>query len=178
MTMRPARIILSSVLISTMIALIISYLPGHVLSFPANDEISVFQWKITRPIELTNENIVDFINDQTLHHQVRYVEWSNNRLSIDLTYSQLTSAEAYADFAYLVNSAFTQTDNVEYVLLRLFDESVASKPLSLSLLVSRQNVANALPKLNKLGSDELESFLLHSLGLKQTGHWLKSKTVE
>lgn len=175
--MKATRIILTSVLLSTIIAILISYLPVDVLSVASNkNEITVFQWRFSRPITLTENNIVDWINNQSVEHPISFVEWRNQSLSIDLSVDKdetLEPIELYMDIYTLIQSTFLQTENVEFLLLRVYGVDDEQKEMIIYMLASRQLALHSAQKLDGIESTNVENYLTKTFNLQHLPKWAK-----
>ncbi|QAY66167.1 hypothetical protein [Paenibacillus protaetiae] len=106
---------------------VLSWLPGTVNHQPAfQEEIPVFRVETIK--RLTNTNMVDALIALQLNSRLSSVKWSNSVLSLELLVDSDPNEQTlwFQDMDKLVRFAFSQTDNVNRILLRYMDRTSES----------------------------------------------------
>lgn len=129
---RLPRALLASVFLSVMLASLLSLAP--ILAKRGSGSLPVFQ--TMQPIHLTEGTLVDFLSRQPIHMRFRHVEWERDHLSLDLSASRLTD-ENYREMYLLIQRTLTQTDNIQSVLLTVYDTSSAVPAPLMSVRATR-----------------------------------------
>ncbi|MCF6095334.1 hypothetical protein L1765_15355 [Microaerobacter geothermalis] len=168
-----ARNLFFAVVFSTMLAIILSFLPTMELSQNGSSDIPVFQSKET---VLTKSNLVDFLRGQSFQHPIRRVKWENGSLFIDFYITspkQLNKKVVFDDFSKVLNMSFYSTTNVKQVFIRLINLSSESprETMMVALSGDRENVRLVRKIPSK--SDELKIFLETYFRLSYGQDWIK-----
>lgn len=100
---------------------------------------------VQQHIQLSNHNLVDQLSGLSLNHSIRRVDWKGSILSVDLKIDQKSQKiDTYQDMFLLSHFAFSQTDNVNQLLIRIMDAN--SDEMLLALDGKRQQWDKAQAK--------------------------------
>lgn len=135
--MQMSRNMFFALLLSTFIALLLSFLPEADWRQHPLTETPVFQNEQT-PVTLNAMNLVDFMSEQPLESAIRKVKWNENHLFVDLYEREGQASEKiiYRDLANLIHHVFSQTNNVQQIFAR-YVVNEPSREILASLAVKR-----------------------------------------
>ncbi|GAB7387504.1 hypothetical protein BSNK01_13410 [Bacillaceae bacterium] len=160
--MTVSRNMFFAIFFSTLLALLLSFLPNADWLKHGSSELPVFE-NGRRPVQLDEENLVDMLLQNPTYYPIRRVKWENRNLFIDLALTPDKAKnewEVYRDLANLVGLAFAETDNVERIFTRLLRANEEEEVL-VALSAERSDWEEAAPVFRNEAPDykrALESF--------------------
>lgn len=128
------RNLLAAVMMSALLALLLSFLP----SIRANDPYAVPTFRQNQPVVLTKQNMVDLFTFLPTHYNIKRVKWEEKSIYVDLAVSEKQPAElvqAYRDFYLLCKQSLAMTQNVQQLNFRLMEEPL-DQPAKLLVAIS------------------------------------------
>lgn len=157
-------------LISIAFALLLSQIPY----FQASQHSAVFRQK--KEINLSENNIVDVMQQIPIYLRVHKVEVSPTMLSVDLLLSDRTAEQPYVfhDLYEMPRFLFQQTENMAHIFIRVL-ESGSNKNENPSLLVAvgarREQFTGDKPGAAKMTSASMEQYVRSHYRLIETSRW-------
>jgi hypothetical protein len=127
------RNLIAAIAASTLLALMLSFVPGVTWK---EEDVPTFQ--ASRPIELSEQNVVDLFTLVPTHYNIKRVKWENQSVFVDFVVGPKEKVElplVYRDFYTLTYDMFHFTDNVKQVFFRLLEEGT-ERNSSAKLLVA------------------------------------------
>jgi hypothetical protein len=127
------RNLIAAIVASTLLALMLSFVPSVTWK---EEDVPTFQ--ASRPIELSERNVVDLFTLVPTHYNIKRVKWENQSVFVDFAVGPKEKVElplVYRDFYTLTYDMFHFTDNVKQVFFRLLEEGT-ERNSSAKLLVA------------------------------------------
>jgi hypothetical protein len=135
-----ARNLFFAVFISTILSLMLSFLPSFT-AVPKPESQSVF--KSARINKLSTNNLVDVLSATAMHHNMKHVEWQNNNLFIDFKVDvdkPVYIEEIYEDLYSALNNNFRQISNVQRLYVRFVYESKGKDEVLIAMSSEKSKV--------------------------------------
>jgi hypothetical protein len=162
--------------VSVCIAWLLSFLP-EVNSRPSVDRKELQVFNDDKPITLSNENIVDWIETLPLRLELKRVDWSDRILSVDFQAgAPIESSEViFAQMLDFIYYGLAGTTNVNRVWVRLVlqpeGEGKQPKRLLLALDAHREQISREEYDLWKLKKISAEQLIARRFQLTATPQW-------
>ncbi|MFY0543054.1 hypothetical protein [Brevibacillus sp. H7] len=125
------RNLLAAIVAASMLALLLSLVPTVTWK---GEDVPTFQ--ASRPVELTEQNVVDLFTLVPTHYNIKRVKWENQSVFVDFVVrpaQQVDLPLVYRDFYTLTYDLFHFTGNTKQIYFRLLEEE---KPSTAKLLVA------------------------------------------
>lgn len=111
---------MAALILSVVIAFTISLVPNVQLS-QFEPEMPVFRHQ--KQVDITEENLVDFISSMSIQLMIKKVTWKQDTLAVDFLiddHHQVDTDIMYRDLYTITEKGFLQSKNVDKILLRVF----------------------------------------------------------
>ncbi|WP_039070931.1 hypothetical protein [Brevibacillus borstelensis] len=115
----PRRLFVA-IAMSAFLAAMLSWVPT--LSWK---QVDVPAFQAARPVELSEQNVVDLFTFMTTHYNIKRVKWENPSVFVDLAVSpkdRIDANRVFHDFYAVTYDLFRLTGNVEHVYFRLLEK--------------------------------------------------------
>ncbi len=130
---------LSALILSVIIALMISYIPYQQL-MNYNQALPVFK---TQTMELNDYNLVDFVSILPTDIPIKTVIFKQQKLEIDLVIDKNNPSQIeniYQDLYFIIKQGLVNTTNIHQMVLRVFVGDKNS--LYVSTIAQKKDIAN------------------------------------
>ncbi|QQE72763.1 hypothetical protein KDJ56_12390 [Brevibacillus composti] len=151
----PRRLFLA-IAVSAFLAAMLSFVPT--LSIKQAD-VPAFQ--ASRPVELSEQNVVDLFTFLSTHYKIKRVKWENPSVFVDLAVSPgdaIEPGKVYRDFYSLTHDVFRLTGNVEHLFFRLLERKETDKSTKLLIAIEANRPDRAA---YDLSPDKIEDVEAH-----------------
>ncbi|USG63518.1 hypothetical protein NDK47_15165 [Brevibacillus ruminantium] len=152
----PRRLFVA-IAMSAFLAAMLSFIPA--LSIRQMD-VPAFQ--ASRPVDLSEQNVVDLFTFLSTHYKIKRVKWENPSVFVDLTVSPQDSIEinrVYKDFYGLTYDVFRLTGNVQHIFFRLLEkEEEKAKTSKLLVAIEAERPKRAV---SMAAPDDIQNFEEH-----------------
>jgi len=119
------RRLFAAIAMSAFLALMLSLVPNAGWK---RSDVPTFQ--VSRPIHLSEQNVVDLFTSVETHYNIKRIKWENPSIYVDAVVKPAAKVElsrVYRDFYSLTHELFTLTDNVRHIYFRLLEETDAPR---------------------------------------------------
>ncbi|WP_159883310.1 hypothetical protein [Paenibacillus puerhi] len=162
-------------LLSAGLAISLSYL------LKLDEDAAAF--RMNKPVQVTEANIVDVVSRMPLHLRIRSVEVSRTYVAIDLIAVTTTDAgDTIRDVYEIPRSLFAASTNINQVFVRVLDASRGQESGAQLLVAAdarRDKAAEGEEGLRPVGVEEIQAYLDSHYRMTYTPVWkerhLKSK---
>lgn len=117
------RRLLAAITFSTLLALLLSLIPTVGLQY-SKEDVPAFQ--ATKPIQLSEHNLVDLFTFMQTQYNIKRVKWENRSLYVDIVVRPGEKADLpilYRDFYTIAYDTFLYTQNVNSLFFRVVEEA-------------------------------------------------------
>lgn len=177
--MRPTTKLLSAIVIGSIIALVLSFLPGisseRVKEHAPRRMDSQAVISLAYGSRLSDENLVDYMASMPLTLGIRRIDWREPWLYIDLyvKYHDMRRDQIFADIKEVSLFSLQAMKNVRNVFVRVYDARHNEASLMLAVSADVHQMKQEVPNDPSDAEVDSERYVLERFRVQQTSHWME-----
>ncbi|WP_432776961.1 hypothetical protein AAFJ72_10050 [Brevibacillus gelatini] len=156
------RQLLVAIVVSTFLALMLSLVPRT-----GWERTVVPTFQPSRPIQLSERNVLDLFTLLTPHYKMKRIKWENPSVYVDFAVKpgeKVNTSHVYHDFYQLTYELFTRTDNVGHVYFRLLEENDQPKESKLLMAIQATGTHSHPKPIAEL--DDVDSYVTNTFPVR------------